>query len=104
MSLGAWGETVARWFLERRGLRVDATNVRAGQGEIDLIARDGAERIAVEVRTRHGDIDEVTAVDQSKLVRMAYAARLVGADRMDLVVIGIGDRGVQIRWVPGVSG
>ncbi len=52
--LGRWGETVAAYFLEQRGYRVLARNVRTGRGEIDLITRqeNASVLVFVEVKTR----------------------------------------------------
>ena len=43
---------------------VDA-NVRARSGEIDLLALDRRERVAVEVRTISGTADPIDAVDEA---------------------------------------
>jgi len=60
--LGSWGEAVAVDFLEQRGYRLVASNVRSPYGEIDLIVRkdenaaEAPESVAltvfVEVKTR----------------------------------------------------
>lgn len=54
MSLGREGETLARRYLEARGLLFRGANVRVPGGEIDLVMEDPArgERVFVEVRTR----------------------------------------------------
>ncbi|MGZ5082557.1 MAG: YraN family protein, partial [Usitatibacter sp.] len=48
---GAAEESAAR-FLERNGLVIVARNYRTRQGEIDLVAREGATLVFVEVRMR----------------------------------------------------
>jgi len=50
--LGLLGESWARSFLEERGYKVVATNVRCRLGEIDLVAEEGGELVFVEVKTR----------------------------------------------------
>jgi putative endonuclease len=50
--LGARGERIAREYLEARGYETVATNFRCPLGETDIIARDGACLVFVEVRTR----------------------------------------------------
>src|SRR5688500_6535657 len=49
---GAAAEAVAAAFLERKGLKILVRNYRCRLGEIDLIARDGATTVFVEVRQR----------------------------------------------------
>lgn len=102
-TFGQWGELVACWFLEGRGIQIVATNVRVGRGEIDIVARDGCDIVAVEVRSRRGDLGEVTAVDMSKLAQMNRNARAVSASRVDLVVIAAGTNGIQIQWSAALS-
>jgi putative endonuclease len=51
-SLGRLGEELAAAHLERLGFSVVARNVRSRQGEIDLIAFDGATLVFAEVKTR----------------------------------------------------
>ncbi len=75
--IGRWGETVASYFLEQRGYRVLARNVRTGRGEIDLVARQvGGGVVFVEVKTRtnaHFGLPE-EAVDAHKLEHVFRAA------------------------------
>lgn len=49
---GARAEQLAATFLQRRGLTVLERNFRCRVGEIDLILRDGATVVFVEVRLR----------------------------------------------------
>ena len=49
------GERAAAAWLEARGYRVIARNVRTRYGEIDLVARLGALVIFVEVKSRTGN-------------------------------------------------
>lgn len=73
--LGSRGEREAARYLKRQGLRVLARNVRAGGGELDLIAREGQTLVFVEVKTRRkGDPAEaVTPAKQAILTRAALA-------------------------------
>jgi len=52
MNRGAAAEDLAAEFLSARGLAIVARNYRCRGGEIDLIARDGAMLVFVEVRLR----------------------------------------------------
>jgi len=99
--LGRLGESLACWFLTTHGVRVLATNVRVGRGEIDILARDGGTRVAVEVRTTRGRDDPVDAADPAKRERASDLARRIGARRFDVIGIGIDPAGFDVHWVPG---
>ncbi|MCJ7679624.1 MAG: YraN family protein [Candidatus Aminicenantes bacterium] len=66
--LGRKGERIAAAFLRRKGFQIMETGFRFGQGEIDIIARDGEYLVFVEVKTRtdldYGGAEE--AVDRKK--------------------------------------
>lgn len=83
---GARAEALARARLERAGLRSLAANVRFRGGEIDLVMRDGATVVFVEVRYRRCAAfgDGAASVDRRKRRRIALAARLYLAGRPDL--------------------
>jgi putative endonuclease len=51
-AVGRFGEDVAARHLEAAGLEILARNWRCREGELDLIARDGAQVVFVEVKTR----------------------------------------------------
>ena len=51
-ALGAYGEEVAVGHLRRRGFEILDRNWRCEVGELDIVARDGAVLVAVEVKTR----------------------------------------------------
>ena len=53
-TLGRIGEDLACHELERRGYAIVARRYRRRGGEIDIIARDGATLVFVEVKTREG--------------------------------------------------
>jgi putative endonuclease len=101
--VGSWGEAVAASFLENRGYRILARNVRTGAGEIDLIARQLGRGgtgclVFVEVKTRTGPgfgLPE-EAVDLRKLEHVFHSAEkyleehseLCGEDwRIDVIAI-----------------
>lgn len=74
--LGRAGEAQAARFLETRGYRIVARNVRADRVEIDLIARRAELLVFVEVKSRrasnHGHAAE--AVDRRKQRRLRRGA------------------------------
>ena len=76
---GGEAEEVAERFLVRRGLEVIARNYRTRLGEIDLVARDGATLVFVEVRMRSASGARfggaAASVDFRKRSRIASAAR-----------------------------
>jgi len=78
-----------------------AANVGVGRGELDLLAFDGGERVAIEVRTVTGDVDPIDAVGPSKRRQVQTLARTVGATRVDFVGVGIGESAVVVHWVTG---
>ncbi|MCU3987576.1 YraN family protein, partial [Enterobacter mori] len=72
----AW-ELKARRWLEGKGLRFIAANVRGRGGEIDLIMKDGQVTVFVEVRFRQssrfgGAAASVTLAKQHKLLQTAH--------------------------------
>jgi putative endonuclease len=75
-SLGAAGEVVAARYLERQGFEILARNCRSRLGEIDLVAREGAILVFVEVKSRRGAPAEPpqAGVDRRKQGRLARLA------------------------------
>lgn len=73
---GAAGEELAAQHLTERGLRVIERNFRVRGGEIDLICRDGATVVFVEVRLRRrsdygGAAASITTTKQARIVLAA---------------------------------
>jgi len=52
---GRQGELAAKKYLQQAGLKFLTANFRTPHGEIDLIFRDGAELVFVEVKTRSSE-------------------------------------------------
>jgi putative endonuclease len=82
-AAGARAEQVAALFLVERGLTIIARNFRTRRGEIDLIARDGATLVFVEVRLRRspsfgGAGASITAAKGARLkaAALAYLANM----------------------------
>ena len=78
-GLGATGERLAREHLVRHGYEVLESNVRLpGLGEVDIVAKDGAMLVFVEVRTRRGEEygspeDSLTDAKRARLAALAQA-------------------------------
>ena len=99
--MGLLGERLTRWFLDDHGLQVVGANVRIARGEIDILAIDQGERVAVEVRTITGEGEPIDAADHSKRNQVHRLARLAGANRVDFVGVRISPEAVTFHWVPG---
>jgi putative endonuclease len=74
LERGAAAEECAARYLEGKGLRVTARNLRCRAGELDLVCLDGETLVIVEVRLRaradYGDaLASVTPRKQRKLIR-----------------------------------
>jgi putative endonuclease len=84
-SAGPRGEALAAAYLTQHGLAIVERNFRTRFGEIDLIARDGATLVFVEVRMRSsphfgGAGESITAAKRARLVAAArgYLATVRG--------------------------
>lgn len=76
--LGRRGEEIAAAFLVRAGYAILDRNWRCPQGEIDVVAFDGAETVFVEVKTRSSllfghPLEAITAQKLARLRRLAAA-------------------------------
>lgn len=81
-ELGRLGEELACQELGRRGYVILERRYRTRYGEIDIVARDGATIVVVEVKTREGaafggGAEAVTALKRHRLRRMGvdYVSR-----------------------------
>lgn len=75
-DVGRRGEDIAAQWAHRRGWEVLDRNWRCRAGELDLVARDGATIVVVEVKTRTGTVmghpaEAVTPVKLARLRRLA---------------------------------
>ncbi len=84
-EVGRYGEDVAARSLEHAGWEVLARNWRCEHGELDIIAVDGGELVAVEVKTRRtatfGSPQESVTRDKLYRVRRLVATWLSRQDR-----------------------
>lgn len=105
MSSGAQAEQLAARFLQRHGLQLLQRNYRCRYGEIDLIMRDGATLVFVEVRLRSrsdfgGAAASIDHAKQQKLIRTAqhYLATLakIPPCRFDAILL---DNGADPEWL-----
>jgi len=105
-AAGRAAEDLAARFLDARGLRVVARNFRTRRGEIDLVARDGATLVFVEVRFRRsashgGAAESITPAKQARLIAAAqvYLLRQRGDPpcRFDAILLDALDP-ARIDW------
>ena len=105
--LGKIGEDLACAELERRGYAILARRYRRRGGELDIVARDGATLVFVEVKARDGHDfgDAAEAVTRLKQRRIAALAQdfIVRHHlpecpcRFDVVAIRVGDGAPEIE-------
>jgi putative endonuclease len=75
--LGSRGERAAERHLRRHGFRLLARGYRTAMGEIDLIAREGATIVFIEVKSRRqveSESEPAEAVTPEKQRRLTLAA------------------------------
>jgi putative endonuclease len=109
---GSDAERCAEEFLKQHGLVLLQRNYRCRFGEIDLIMRDGAALVFVEVRMRAseffgGAASSITVLKRERIVSTArhYLAslRVEPSCRFDAVLLS-GRGGEQIEWVRDAFG
>jgi putative endonuclease len=109
-AAGGEAEEAAARFLVRQGLRIVARNYRTRLGEIDLIARDGATLVFVEVRLRTSERfgGALGSIHHAKRRRIEAAARRFlmrfasePACRFDVVTLAAGDDDREAAWLRG---
>lgn len=108
--LGLAGEHLAEREVERLGMRVVARNVRTRIGEIDLVCRDRAGYVFVEVKTRRAGsfVAALEAVDRRKAMRLAVLAESWLAQRGErhavwrilVAALTIGEDGTTVELLP----
>jgi len=81
---GAHAEALAAEFLVAKGLTIVMRNFRTRRGEIDLIARDGATLVFVEVRLRRSQ----SFGGAGASITAAKGARLTAAARAYIATLG----------------
>jgi putative endonuclease len=108
---GKAAEDLAAAYLETRGLAVLARNLRCKGGELDLLCRDGAVLVVIEVRQRSsarfgGALASVTRQKQRRMIRAArfhlqrHAAWQRCVLRFDVIGLdGLPDGTQRLAWV-----
>jgi len=110
LASGARAEALAASYLASQGLALVARNVRSRFGEIDLVCRDGATLVFVEVRLRRsarfgGAAESITAAKRARLVAAceSYLAtlRTTPPCRIDAVLVDALDP-ARVQWLRDV--
>lgn len=103
---GEQAEALAADFLRGEGLRITARNYRSRYGEIDLIAREGATVVFVEVRSRASDAyggaaASITAAKRGKLLKTArhYLAGITPPPPCRFDAVLITGEPPRIEWI-----
>ena len=106
---GRAAERAARSLLERHGLTFIDANYRCRQGEIDLIMRDGAVLVFVEVRLRSesrfgSGADSVTQTKRRRIIATAthFLSKLHGPlpyCRFDVVSVSRPNYRSELNWI-----
>jgi putative endonuclease len=108
-GLGERGESLATRYLRDLGYRIIVRNYRSPLGEIDIIARDGATLVFVEVKTRSYDDpkpeEQINAAKRHQITKAAksYLGRYGSPwppARFDVVaIVWPADGKTQIRHI-----
>lgn len=112
-NLGKRGEDIAVAHLVRGGFRILDRNWRCARGEIDIVAREGADLVFVEVKTRSSmayghPLESITLTKLARLRGLALAwcqahPEITGQLRIDAVaVVAPAHAPFRIEHVAGV--
>lgn len=105
---GSTAEDLACQYLIEQGLSVIARNYQCRVGELDIIMKDGANLVFVEVRSRHNKrygtpAETVTLSKQRRLVRAArfflQQSRLDAPCRFDIIAISQESGKLNLEWI-----
>jgi len=106
---GRIGEDIACALLEEKSLLVLARNVRYPNGEIDIVAQDGATTVFVEVKWRRNDAlgtpaEAVTRKKRDRVIRAARRWLVENPGRSRAVrfdVVAIRGEPPEVAWIRG---
>lgn len=104
---GRIGEDLACALLAENSLQVLARNVRYRDGEIDIVALDGATTVFVEVKWRRNDVrgtpaEAVTPQKRRRVIRAARRWLVENPGRSRAVrfdVVAIRDEPPEVAWI-----
>lgn len=96
LEVGRWGERIARTVLSAAGYQILESNFHSRFGEVDLLCRDGATLVVIEVKTRLGRSfgAPVLGISENKLLRLAKTMSIwqcrMGWEAMDIRIDCVG--------------
>lgn len=106
--VGKKGEEAARAFLQSRGYKLEAVNYRTPMGEIDIVARDKAIMVFVEVKTRKSQTfglpyeavhfhkqEKIRQVAMQYLAEKAVRCRGIRFDVISILISSAGDYQIE---------
>jgi putative endonuclease len=113
-QVGRYGEDVAARYVSEVGWEVLARNWRCAAGELDILALDGCELVAIEVKTRRtvtfGSPAEAVTHRKLRRLRRLAAAWLASQERhfpgvrVDVIAVTVPRAGAaQIEHLRGVQ-
>jgi putative endonuclease len=112
-ALGRAAEEYAAAYLQRRGYVIVARNWRCAAGELDLVARDGAVLVFVEVRASRQHLgralESIGPVKQRRLAELAYCYLATHPPapsdwRIDVIALAWRDDGWQVQHLRAAVG
>jgi putative endonuclease len=95
---GHWAEFVAKHYLRFKGYKIIRARYKTGAGEIDLIARKGANLVFFEVKGRASFDEALYAVTPRMQKRIENAARLFCAENSEYQDFYLRFDVVAVRW------
>ncbi len=111
--LGAMGEAAAADWLRKKKWKILAMNYRCPYGELDIIAKDGAELVFVEVKLRrtggYAPAAEYVTRDKQRKLRLAAESWLMENDledppcRFDVVEVYLDRSGEKLERLNLIS-
>lgn len=110
-AIGRWGEQAVAEWLERHGFRLLARNWRRREGELDIVALQGATLVFIEVKTRRSEAfgtpeESVDERKQRQLARLAQRyldenpSLTFDECRFDVVVVDLTGNRPRLRHYP----
>ncbi|MBU6333949.1 MAG: YraN family protein [Chloroflexi bacterium] len=112
-ALGRAAEEYAAAYLQRHGYVIVARNWRCAAGELDLVARDGAALVFIEVRASRQNLgralESIGPVKQRRLATLAYAYLAAHPPapsdwRIDVVALAWCDDGWRVHHLRAAVG
>lgn len=112
-SVGKFGESLAKKYLENSGYKIIETNTHKRFGEIDIVAQSNGKTIFCEVKTRTSDrfgsaVESLTHTKKKRILRMIRYYCLKnripdGNIRADFVAIQIDGDIAELKHFKGIE-